>query len=77
MTTNNNIEQKKKRKERLESSRKNTSKAQEQNRYEVCIYDKQTQKKRSGLLVCVSLLVKVLSLSSAFRDTPKKKDKLN
>jgi hypothetical protein len=74
MTTNNNIEQKKKKKERLESSSNNTRSAQVQNRYEVCIYDKQTQKKeRFRLPICVSLLVKVFSLSSAFRDTQKKR----
>jgi hypothetical protein len=78
MTTNNNIEQKKKRKERLESSSNNTRSAQVQNRYEVCIYDKQTKKERFRLSMCVSLLVKVFSLSSAFRDTQKKKkEKLN
>ncbi len=80
MTTNNNIEQKKeKKKERLESSSNNTRSAQVQNRYEVCIYDKHTQKEReiSPACVCVSLLVKVFSLSSAFRDTQKKKRKIN
>ena len=54
MTTNNNIRKKRER-ERLESSSNNTRSAQVQNRYEVCIYDKQSQKKIWAVCVCVTV----------------------
>ena len=58
---NNNIQIKKKERERLESSSNNTRSAQVQNRYEVCIYDKQTKEKS----VCVTVVDKVFSLFKA------------
>lgn len=80
MTTNNNIEEEEQ-ENRLESSSSgssnNTCNAQVQNRYEVCIYEKQTRERdeESGCLgvrecvcVCMSLLVEVLfTLPSTFR----------
>ena len=58
MTTNNNIEKEEK---RLESSSNNTRNAPVQNRYEVCIYDKQTrgEEEESGCLGVLRVYVTV------------------
>ena len=67
MTTINNIEQKRK-----NIPRRETREQQQQNRYEVCIYDKQIvleRRKRFRLSICVSLLswIEFISMSSKFR----------